>query len=140
LFSVDERPESFGSFLRFYCENPEAYLASTSQLYEEITGQALAVESMRSLFPEIPQWPLYLAGWAQGMYAQAIQLQNFSPRRNPGTIDLWCAIYLEHCDAMVTNDKGQYGALRVLKVLSRRRPRAKVLSYGQFRAQFIIPV
>ena len=36
-------------------------------------------------------------------------------------------MYLEHYDAVITGDQGQCQALRVLNVLSRRRPRARVL-------------
>ena len=138
LFAPGDRPTSFGSLLRLYCENPESHLGSASNLFQSLTGQTLTIDTMRSLFAELPQWPLYLGGWAQGIYAQAIQPENFSPKKNAGTIDLWCAIYLEHCDAMVTNDHAQYDALRVLNVLTRREPRAKVLSYEQFRDRYII--
>lgn len=94
---------------------------------------------MKALFKVVPEWPLYLAGWAQGMYARAIQEQNFGAKRNPGTIDLWFAVHLAHCDYLVTNDHGQYKALRLINVLGeRRRERAHVLLYEQFRSQFVL--
>lgn len=93
---------------------------------------------MDSLFVALPEWPLYLAGWAHGMYARALQGQNYSPRKNPGAVDLWFAVYLEYCDFFVTDDLGQFKALRVMRTLTRRRsPRAKVLTYEQFRSRLL---
>jgi predicted nucleic acid-binding protein len=128
------RPKSLGQLFQFHCKNPQSFLPSASKLYEEISGTPLDEQQLRDLFRDIPEWPLYLAGWAQGMYARAIQDSNFSPRKNPGTIDLWFAVHLAHCDALVTDDAGQYKALRVINALGeRRRKRACVLSYEQFR-------
>jgi hypothetical protein len=137
LFSPNP-PKSLGRLLQFCCKNPQSFLSTASSLFESITGKLLEETEMRSLFRVIPEWPLYLAGWAQGMYARALQKQNYSPKRNPGTIDLWFAVHLAHCDVLVTNDFGQYQALRIINVLGeRRRRRAQVLSYGQFRRRFV---
>jgi predicted nucleic acid-binding protein len=138
LFAA-EPPKRFGQLLQFYCNNPQAFLPNVSTFYEDIVGLPLNESEMRELFRVVPEWPLYLAGWAQGMYARAIQDENYSARKNPGTIDLWFAVHLAHCDALVTNDSGQYRALRVINVLGvRRRKRALVLSYDQFRRRFAL--
>jgi hypothetical protein len=127
-------PKSLGQFLQFYCNNSGTFLSSASRLHEELTGKPLDEDAMRDLFRNVPEWPLYMAGWAQGMYARALQDQNYGAKSNPGTIDLWFAVHLAHCDFLVTNDRGQYRALRVLNVLGeRRRERAEVLTYEQFK-------
>lgn len=137
LFSP-EPPKSLGQLLQLCCNNPQSFLSTASALYESITGKLLDEIEMRVLFRVIPEWPLYLAGWAQGMYARAVQEQNYSPKKNPGTIDLWFAVHLAHCDFLVTNDYGQYKALRVINALGeRRRGRARVLSYDQFRRRLV---
>jgi hypothetical protein len=72
------------------------------------------------------------------MYAGAVQDENYSPRKNAGTIDLWFAVHLAHCDVFVTNDLAQFKALRVINAIGgRRRKRARVLSYDQFRTQIM---
>jgi predicted nucleic acid-binding protein len=132
LFSP-KPPKSLGQLLQFCCNNPHSFLPTASTLYKEITGSPLEEAEMRDLFRVVPEWPLYLAGWAHGMYARAIQDQNYSPKKNPGTVDLWFAVHLAHCDVLVTDDLGQYKALRVINALGeRRRGRARVLTYDQF--------
>jgi hypothetical protein len=53
---------------------------------------------------------------AQGMYALALQERNYGATRNAGTIDRWFALCLEHTDFLVTDDRMQYKALRVINV------------------------
>lgn len=136
LFSPS--PKSFGQTLQFLCRHPAAFLSTASMLYEESGGTTLTENSMRELFRAVPEWPLYLAGWAQGMYARAIQNHNSSPRKNAGTIDLWFAVHLAHCNALVTHDRAQYRALRVINAIGERRgARARVLSYDGLRASLL---
>jgi len=133
------RPKSLGQTLRFFCKNPLSFLHTASVLHEGITGKALDMDGMRLLFTDLPEWSLYLAVWAQGMYARAFQNENYGSTRNAGTIDLLFALYLEHCDFLVTDDREQFKALRVMNVLSRRRqPRATVLLYDQFRRRLVL--
>ena len=132
-------PKNLGQMLQFLCNNPLSFLPIVAVLYEEITKQLLTEDGMRSLFTVLPEWPLYLAGWAQGMYARAFQDQNYGWRKNPGTIDLWFAVYLEHCDCFVTDDEGQFKALRVIRALAcRRSPKARVMRYRQFRSRLFL--
>jgi len=139
LFAFGDRPRSTGKLIQLLCRNPQSFISTVSSSYQSITNKPLSVEEMRDLFVALPQWPLYLAGWAQGMYARALQEKNYSPKNNPGTIDLWFAIYLEHCDFLVTYDIGQYKALRVINVLSKRRkPKARILLYDQFRKRLVL--
>jgi hypothetical protein len=139
LFGIGDRPRSIGKLIQLLCKNPQSFISTMSSSYQSITGKPISVEEMRELFVTLPEWPLYLAGWAQGMYARALQDRNYSPKNNPGTIDLWFAIYLEHCDVLVTNDIGQYKALRVINVLSKRRsPKTRILLYDQFRRRLVL--
>jgi len=138
LFS-SKPPKSLGQLLQFCCKNPETFFPTTLMLYRDITGSPLTETEMLALFKVVPEWPLYLAGWAHGMYARAIQEQNYGAKRNPGTIDLWFAVHLAHCDCLVTDDAGQYKALRVINAIGeRRRERARILSYEQFRKRFVL--
>jgi hypothetical protein len=139
LFGTGDRPKSIGKLIQLLCKNPLSFISTMSRSYQSITGKPLSIEEMRELFVAVPEWPLYLAGWAQGMYARALQDRGYSPRNNPGTIDLWFAIYLGHCDFLVTNDVGQYKALRVINVLSNRRtPKTRILLYNQFRRRLVL--
>src|SRR5271165_3765026 len=139
LFGVGDRPRSIGKLIQLLCKNPQSFISTVSRAYQTVIGKPLSVEEMRELFVALPEWPLYLAGWAQGMYARALQESGYSSKNNPGTIDLWFAIYLEHCDVLVTDDRGQYKALRVINVLSRRRsPKSRIFLYDQFRKRLVL--
>lgn len=91
---------------------------------------------MRQLFTDLPEWALYFGGWAQGMYARALQAQHYGANRNAGAIDLLFALYLEHCDFLVTDDFRQYQAFRVLKCLARRK--AKPILYRELRKRLVL--
>jgi hypothetical protein len=138
VFAGMDIPNTFGKFLRSCVDNPAGYSDSVAVFYADCTGSSPTTNEVQSILADVPEWRLYLGGWAQGMYAQGIQPQNFSPKKNAGTVDLWCAVYLQHCDFFITDDGPQRRALRVLNVLSSRKPRAKVLSYDQFRSRFIL--
>ena len=104
--------------------------------YEGITGNKLSPDEMRQLFTDLPEWALYFGGWAQGMYARALQAQHYGANRNAGAIDLLFALYLEHCDFLVTDDFRQYQAFRVLKCLARRK--AKPILYRELRKRLVL--
>jgi hypothetical protein len=139
IFPTGQRPKSFGQAIRFFCRNPLSLFATTAAVYKGVTGRNIDLDGMRQLFIDVPEWPLFLAGWAQGLYSRALQELNYGARTNVGTVDLWFALYLEHCDFLVTDDRLQYKALRVINVLAqRRRPRANVLLYDQFRRRLVL--
>jgi hypothetical protein len=134
MFPEGSSTKSFGRTLRFFCSHPESFFDMAFVLYEDIAKRPLDMDGMRELFSDLPEWPLFLAGWAQGMYTRSIHEHNYGARKNAGTVDLWVTLFLEHCDFLVTNDRPQYKALQVMNVLARRRrPGAKVLFYNQFR-------
>lgn len=132
------RPESFGQTLRFFCKNPLTCFQTAATCYKSITGQELTVDEMQLLFIDLREWPLFLAAWAQGLYARAFGKQNYGAKTNAGAVDLWFALYLEHCDFFVTDDHAQYKALRVMNCVTRRKPRAKVMLYDNFRKRLIL--
>lgn len=138
LFRGDQRPRSLGQTLQFFCREPLTFYATAAATYEGITNRPLQLEEMRQLFTDVPEWPLYWGGWAQGLYTRALQDQNYGARSNPGSVDLLFALYLEHCDFLVTDDVPQYQALRVLKCLARRRcPKSRVILYDELRRRLV---
>ena len=138
LFTPANRPKSLAKLLRVFYLNPEFILPTVSAVYQKIAGVPLDMSGLFEVFSTLPEWPLYMAGWAQGMYARALQERHYGPRRNAGTVDLWFAVYLAHCDLLVTDDRAQYKALRVInKIGLRRGVRAQVLLYDQLRRRFL---
>jgi hypothetical protein len=146
LFERDpaSRPRSVSDLIRFFMDlgkGGEAMYGVVKGIFKKETGQFLSRDAMWRLFLMVPHWPLYLSGWGHEMFMRAIRLSHYGPKGKPGTLDLWCAVYLPHCDAMVTNDRGQYRALRLLNVLSKRRPprspRTRVLTYHRFRRELL---
>jgi hypothetical protein len=137
LFRPEQLPRNFGQTLQFFCREPLTFHATVAATYEGITNRTLSLDEMRQLFIDLPEWPLYFGGWAQGLYARALQDQSYGARSNAGAIDLLFALYLEHCDFLVTDDFRQYQALRILKCLARgRHPR--VILYDQLRRRLVL--
>jgi hypothetical protein len=134
----EDEPLSVAKLIRFLRENEQLILDAVSPAYERITGVGLDIPGMRTLFQELPAWPLYLGGWAHSLYHRALKQQGFGATSNPGTVDLMCAIYLSHCDYFVTADAKQRRALRVLNMFNTRQPRTRVISYEEFRRRLVI--
>ena len=105
-------------------------------MYKEFTGVDLPCEKVREFLSDIPHWSLYLAGWAHAIYHRAIRDANYGTRLKPGTIDLWCAVYLPSCHIFVTDDGPQRRALRLINVFNPRKTR--ILSYKEFRKRLLI--
>jgi hypothetical protein len=140
----ESRPRSVAHLLRTFRNKESGPLYEfVKTLYKKQTGQHLSIDAMWRLFEAAPFWPLYLAGWAHEMFKRAIRESKYGPKGKPGALDLWCAVYLPICDVFVTNDKGQYHAIRVLNVLSKRLPpgsfsaRTQVLRYARFREELL---
>jgi hypothetical protein len=134
----EDKPLSVAKLIRFLRQNEQLVVNTVSPAYERITGIGLDIPRMRTLFQELPAWPLYLAGWAHSLYHRALKLQCFGAASNPGTVDLMSAIYLSHCDYFVTADAKQRRALRVLNMFNVRQPRTQVISYQEFRRRLVI--
>lgn len=130
------RPKSIASVIRFYRDNDQEFLDSLTDLYQNCTHQSLSRSDARIFLRDIPHWRLYYAGWGHAIYSRAIKWEAFGPRGKPGTLDLWCAIYLPYCDIFVTDDKPQRRALRLLNVLNNKKTR--VISYNEMRNGLII--
>jgi hypothetical protein len=133
----EPRPLSAVELIRRYLEREDFVYEVVAPLYEYATGACLVRAELRSFFREIPHWPLYLVGWAYSIYSRAVQLQNHSEKKNAGVIDLWCAIYLPHCDYFVTHDRRQLDALRIANVFNWGRC-TRITSYAQFRKRLLI--
>jgi hypothetical protein len=135
-----ERPSSPGRLIKTFEQNADGLYGLVKHVFKKETGQHLSQDAMWRLFYIAPEWPLYLAGWAHEIFQRVLQPSNYGPKGKPGTLDLWCAVYLPICDVLVTNDNGQHRALRLLNVLSRRRagrPKTRVLKYETFRRRLI---
>jgi predicted nucleic acid-binding protein len=137
-------PRSVAQLLRSFRQQDGAIYEFLKRFYKKETGRYLSRDTMWRMFDVLPMWPLYLAGWGHEMFARAIRTSNYGIKGKPGTLDLWCAIYLPICDRFVTNDKGQYRALRLLNVLNKRffetPTKTHVLGYGRFKEELFTGV
>ena len=131
-----QRPQTAAAFIRQYRDNNELLLESMQTLYEHCTGNSISAQEAKSFLTDIPHWRLYYAGWAHAIYARAIRTHKYGVRNKPGTLDLWCAIYLPHCDVFVTDDIPQRRALRFVNVLN-PYPTC-IRSYNGFRSRMIV--
>lgn len=81
LFTSEQRPRSLGQTLRFFVRNPLSFYPTAAACYEAVTNRPLRTDEVEHLFRDIPEWSLYLAGWAQGFYARGLQLENLARAR-----------------------------------------------------------
>lgn len=138
LFSREDRPLTASKLIKLFRDQESIAYETVARLWKRIVGMELSIESYRELMALVPQWPLYLAGWVHAMRNRAIREQHFGARKNPGAIDLLCAIYLPQCDCFVTDDVTQRRALRVLNVLNPRK--TKILSYEELRRRLVLSI
>lgn len=131
-----ERPKSVADVIRYFRDNDQTLLESMQDVYQHCTGQPVSLDQARMFLHDIPYWPLYYAGWAHAIYSRAIKSERYGVRGKPGTIDLWCAIYLPDCNIFVTDDIPQRRALRLLNVLIPKR--ARIMSYAGMRARLLV--
>lgn len=136
------RPRSFSHILKAYREQgADAVYATIKHVYKNEARRDLARDAMWRLLERVPHLLLYSAGWLHEIFHRAVRESHYSAKGKPGTLDLWCAVYLPHCDILVTRDRGQYKALRILNALSRRMPptttRTRVSTYNRFRREIL---
>jgi hypothetical protein len=134
----NERPQSLAAFVRHFANPQNKYLYSTiRKVYKQLTGQSLSHGAYVRMMHRIPDWSLYVAGWGHEVVARAIRTENFGAKGKPGTLDLWCANYLPYCDEFVTDDHGQYKALRLLNTFVKptldKPARTRVWQYDKWR-------
>ena len=138
------RPCSRSALIKHYCKDDAFVLSYVRPIYKQATGAELSPQQLHKLFLAVPEWPLWLCGWALSIYERCIQQQGHGAgrtgksRKKPGTLDLWCAIYLTRCDCFVTADITQRRALRILNTLSPRQPKATVISYDELRRRLLL--
>jgi hypothetical protein len=130
------RPRTSAELLRLFIENDQQVVELTQKLYSDATCKQISIDEARLFLKQTPQWVLFYCGWGHAIFARALRKDNFGSGHNPGTIDLWCAIYLPLCDVFVTDDVAQRRALRALNVLNGKGSR--VMSYGEMRARLLI--
>jgi len=136
IFSGPWRPLTASKLIKMFRSQEEFVHEMVAHLWKRLIGTDLSIESYRELIVRVPQWPLYLAGWAHAMQNRAIREQSYGAGNNPGAIDLLCAIYLPQCDCFVTDDTRQRRALRVLNVLNPRK--TKIISYRELRRRLVL--
>ncbi len=131
-----QRPRSAAELIRHYCENESFVYDIVNPIYKSIAGADLPRTRVRQFLRDIPGWPLYLLGWALSVYQRTIRSAGYGWRKNPGTLDLWCTIYLPYCDCFVTGDAGQRRALRILNLFNASGTR--IISYNGLRARLVL--
>jgi hypothetical protein len=131
-----ERPRSGADLIRSICRLDQPLTDHVTPMYKKFTGTDISNAEVRQFFNERPEWVLYFLGWAYSMHQRAIRRRGYGQRGKPGTVDLWCAVYLPHCDCFVTHDVGQRRALRVLNVFNPRL--TKIISYDELRQRLLV--
>jgi hypothetical protein len=129
------RPRSSAELIRLFLKNDRQVVELTQKLYSDATGKQISIDEVRLFLQQTPQWVLFYCGWGHAIFVRALRKDKFG-KHNAGTIDLWCAIYLPHCDVFVTDDVAQRRALRILNVFNGKR--ARIMSYEEMRARLLV--
>ena len=128
-------PRSFPQLFRGLAADREFVYQSVNTGYRQFVGKDLSRDRLDELLLAFPGWTMYMAGWAHAMYNRAIKESGFGVKGKADPLDLHCSIYLPHCHVFVTDDRGQFAALRVLSRISPNKPRA--LLYSTFRTRLL---
>lgn len=139
LFKSGKSPRirKVSALIRYYMENLEfLYQNVVGPIYLRSTGVELPLSAFRKFLSNMFPWQLFLLGWAHAIFNQAIKENGYSPKKNPGSIDLWCAVYLWFCDFFVTDDYAQYKALRLVNTFNPRK--TIIILYQNFRKRMLI--
>lgn len=112
-----------------------AVFAFVNAIYNRATGHDLPETELQRLLNTVPQWPMFLLGYACALYQRSVQEFNFGHRKKPGQFDLWSATYLPCCNYFVTDDRRQRRAL--IRANSHGTRRASVLAYREFRKRLL---
>lgn len=131
-----ERPRSGADLIRSICREDQLLSDHVAPMYKKFTGIDISNAELRQFLNERPEWVLHFLGWVYSMHRRAVQEGGYGQRRNAGTVNLWCAVYLPYCDCFVTDDVGQRRALRVLNVFNPRR--TKINSYVELRRRLLV--
>jgi hypothetical protein len=130
-----ERPHSMSGLIRHYNRNDDFLYEVVNPIYARAVGTALPRLGLRPLLNSLPEWPMFLMGYACAIYQRAIQEQGYGHKYNPGHLDLWSATYLPACDTCITKDRRQR---RVLRVINRGSARpCRIVSYGSWREKLL---
>ena len=130
------RPRTASALIRHYGRNEDFLYEVVGPLYQRSTGLELPRSSLRQFLSDVPPWLQYLLGWAHEVFRRGIRKMGYGAKKNPGAIDLWCAVYLCFCDFFVTHDHRQRRALRVLNVFNPRKTR--IISFQDFRKRLLV--
>jgi hypothetical protein len=60
---------------------------AVAPLWKRLIGTDLLIEAYRDLMVHVPQWPLYLAGWAHAMPNRAIRERNYGAANHLGATE-----------------------------------------------------
>jgi hypothetical protein len=131
------RPESFSKLIcDHYGKDEDSIYDYASGIYEQASGKELNPENLRLVLSKVPELQLTLLGYAYSLYARLIQDERYGNKRQAGAIDTWTAIYLPHCDYLVTHDNQQLEALSQINAFNPTI--TEVLSYETFRSRLLL--
>jgi hypothetical protein len=129
------RPRTLSALVRIYNNSENLLYGVVNSIYERGVGRPLRRGELRPLLGSIPQWHMFLIGYACAVFQRAVREQGFGHRNNPGNMDLWSATYLPSCDCFVTNDTRQR---RALKVISKYNPPlVRIVSYKEWSEKLL---
>jgi hypothetical protein len=127
------KSSTLASFLKFvrkheeFVSNQVLKLISDPTLRAKISGRELALIRSNNL------WPYFLVGIGIGIYSRAIQINNFSPKRNASGTDIMQVVYLAFTDIFVTEDISLRKLLQTVTKYGFKQHRPIIWSYNDLK-------
>jgi hypothetical protein len=109
-----------------------------ADIYKTTTGREINRSEAKAFADVCPPVKAMLFAGCVGQYHWGVKDAKEEARYKAGRLDLFSATYLSFCDRFITNDSGQYNALRL--TAERAGLSAEVCMYEEFRRGFLIAV
>ncbi len=102
-------------------------------LIESVVGRNPSGAETRAFMERSPPFKAMLLAEAVAFYDRCLRPERERSPGRAGRIDMLSAVYLPYCSAFVTNDNGQWRALKEVSALAHLS--ASVLRYSEFRSR-----
>lgn len=123
------------TIVRSYCQD-ETFLEGAIQPFLAAAGHPNTFRGrVTQLLRELEPWRLYFFARAFEVFNRAIQMEGYGQRKNPGSIDLLQATYLQFCDYFVTQDGRQRAEIRRVSFFG-HVPR-RVITFDRFKSHIL---
>jgi len=109
-----------------------AYVSTGANWMERETNTHPSESEAKDFIERCPPFKALLAALCVSQYERCIREKRLESLGRPGRLDIFSSVYLVYCQVFVTNDAGQYKALKAVAQLIALE--MEILKYDEFKA------